>query len=357
MKSNLFLMILFFLLSCNEDNSVNNDIDKTIFEKILTPSNNEQILESSDGIRVIIPAGAINTNLEIKLVKLANPPKINNNKLKLGTNIFKISLTGELNFNSDIQLRVKYDKNNINSGFTALTGVKGLVYDANQWLEGDYEIDNANEEIVFFILHNGGKQSKDQDILLESPDMIFGDGYSTTDTGQDDEFLAKLLKSKYISVEFAGFHTGINNGEWSEIKFPLYFNLASEEFTDNLTWNGNQFSADLDNGGKITGSYDTKSKTLNLHAFAEQTKSWLEVTYDTVKITSEIILENVPYDYDWMGMFYEFGIDGGGNELKKMVKKVIFTRTISNLNVIKTEEYISTDYSKNAWIEIKFLHN
>jgi antitoxin component YwqK of YwqJK toxin-antitoxin module len=185
MKMVLLFLILIGLISCNDDNSVNNGNDKTVIDKSVIPSSSEQILESTDGIRVIIPGGALNTNLGIKLVKLANPPKINNNNILLGTNIFKLSLTGELKSNSTIQFRVKYDKSKVKSGNTITESVIGVSYKSNTWISIAYQLDIANEEIVMFYSLLS-KYPKDLPEMLNDVDLIFGDAYSTTDSGQND---------------------------------------------------------------------------------------------------------------------------------------------------------------------------
>jgi hypothetical protein len=343
-------------VSCDETSKPSSSY---LIEKTISNSSEEQVVQSGDNFKIVFPANSISGNLEIKVKKETSPPAMSIQNTKLGKNCFKIGFKSDSDILKPIIVSINYDASQIPTGKEPADIVKAYLFASGSWKLADYYVDKDEKKIYISIesLINP-KSYKDEPVLLEeNGEIIIGDAYTTTDTGQDDEFLAKLQKSKYISVEFAGYHSGLKNGEWSEIRFPLYFNLASEEFTDNLTWTGNQFSATLESGGWISGSFNTKTKTINLQAYADQTKSWSEASgYDTVNIESNITFENIPYDYDWLGMFYKFGLDGGGNEVKAMVKQVIYIKTTKNINGTKTEEYKSTDYSKNARIEILFMH-
>lgn len=352
----LSVMLVFAFVSCDETSKPSSSY---LIEKTISSSFDEQSFQSGDNFKIVFPANSIAGDLEIKVKKESSAPAFSFQNTKLGKNCYKIDFKGEADILKPVIISINYDASQIPTDKDPSEIVKAYIYSSGTWKIADYYVDKDAKKIYISIESLINPRSyKDTPILLEEDgEIIIGDAYTTTDTGQDDEFLAKLQKSKAISIEFAGFHSGLNDSELSYIKFPLYFNLASEEFTDNLTWTDNQFNATLESGGWISGSYNTKSKTINLQAYAEQTKSWsedMDQTLDTVNIEANLTIENIPYDYDWLNMFYKFG--EGGDGLKPLVKQVSYIKTTRNKNGTKVEEYKSTDYNKTVSIEILFQH-
>ena len=342
------------LTSCDELFNSLDPKEEYVIEETLDANSLTEKLMDGDNFSIMINKGTLKeaTTFKVKKISSSDAPKCDLPKTELGKNIYKIKVKGQKIFNPTLEIEIKYDDNYLKSKNLTANDIKGLIYIAGEWYVAEITVNTTTKKISFelpaVVLPNKIKSQ----LLDDETEITICEGYTTTDSGQSDDFLVKLQKSLYLSVEFAGYHNGINNNEWSYIRFPSYFNLASEEFTDNLTWSGNNFSAEIE-GGKIEGSYDTKAKTLNLTAYSDYTRSWADVLHDTVNIESRIRLENVPYDYDRLNMFYKFS---GGNNLKNMIKEISYVRTTKNENGTKVEEYKSTDFSKNAWIEIEFMH-
>ncbi|GAB1372492.1 hypothetical protein MASR1M45_25540 [Candidatus Kapaibacterium sp.] len=323
MKNIIFLSaIMFIITSCDELLNPSSDY---VIEKSVIATSEEQVFEAGNDFKIIFPPNAVNQNIELKVKKESSAPTFSLSNMKLGSNLYKLSFKGFQSFAKTVNIYLKYDPSKIESGKTPEQSVKGMIYSNGTWKEANFEIDKVNSRIIFNINNLSSSSLKDEPVFMADDEIIIGDGYTTTDTGQDDDFLAKMKTSKFISVDFSGYHQGLNEGNWYSIHFPLYFNFGSETFTDNLTWDGNKFVAELE-GGNISGTINSNNKTLNLQATCDITKIW----DDTTSIEAVLHLENVPYDYDRMGMFFKFGKDGGGNNIKNMVKYIQFKKVYKN---------------------------
>lgn len=228
-------MALIFLMlglnSCPEENAVVPSKNELLIEKSVLKSDFEQIIESGDNIRIVFPGGSLKSDLELKVVKVANPPKLERFDLELGKNIFQVTLNGEFNSDAVIYVKIKYDKSKIISGNDAENIVKGLFY-YKSWQIADYSIDTDSEEIVIeFKLGLGVKSYKDSPELQSEDEIIFGDSYTVTDTGDSDELLSIL---KYIQGSIQIYR---NDGNDYNFNFGNYISK-----TPQISWNKNRFT-------------------------------------------------------------------------------------------------------------------
>ena len=187
MRLRVLILIVTALIavSCDKDNPINSGSDKIIIDKIINQSDLEQVLESDNNLRIIIPSGIIEDNISIKVTKLAESPANQSSSFIIGNNIFKIVISGILKSGKDIEIRIKYDKSKVKSGSTISESVMGIIYKSNAWIATAYQLDLENEEIVLFY-NLSSKSYKDYYELQSSDDIIFGDAYSTLDSGQND---------------------------------------------------------------------------------------------------------------------------------------------------------------------------
>ena len=235
MKNILALMALIFIMlglnSCPEENAVVPSKNELLIEKSVLKSDFEQIIESGDNIRIVFPGGSLKSDLELKVVKVANPPKLERFDLELGKNIFQVTLNGEFNSDAVIFVKIKYDKSKIISENDAENIVKGLFY-YKSWQIADYSIDTDSEEIVIESKPDlGVKSYKDSPELQSEDEIIFGDSYTVTDTGDSDELLSIL---KYIQGSIQIYR---NDGKDYNFNFGNYISK-----TPQISWNKNRFT-------------------------------------------------------------------------------------------------------------------
>ena len=235
MKNILALMALIFIMlglnSCPEENAVVPSKNELLIEKSVLKSDFEQIIESGDNIRIVFPGGSLKSDLELKVVKVANPPKLERFDLELGKNIFQVTLIGEFNSDAVIYVKIKYDKSKIISENDAENIVKGLFY-YKSWQIADYSIDTDSEEIVIESKPDlGVKSYKDSPELQSEDEIIFGDSYTVTDTGDSDELLSIL---KYIQGSIQIYR---NDGKDYNFNFGNYISK-----TPQISWNKNRFT-------------------------------------------------------------------------------------------------------------------
>mgnify|MGYP001007742977 CR=1 FL=1 len=321
MKIIIILIALLGFISCNEDGPVNSGSDKTVIEKSLAPSNTDINLSTSDGINITIPADALNSNLDIKVIKLANPPASTDSKLKVGSNVFKISLNGSLNFNDDIVIHIKYDKSKIQSGLTVLNGVKGIVYVNNGWQNVDCDFDIVREEIVIKF-NPQSKINKFKEKLQDENSVIFGDGYTTTDSGQDDN---PVFKTKHFYMnEFphllreTKIYDSHGNGNLETHTIDTT-NASSENILgfiayidDDIEWGNNKFSntyikndtgvdinykseCELSKDGKKLISYSLKGYSIDYFG---------TTSYKQSELTIEFEIKDIFFDKYETGIYY-----------------------------------------------------
>jgi hypothetical protein len=231
--SGLFLILLF--ISC--DNSTDTKDDYILVGEF-GPSDNIQILEIPGEFKITIPANSLNGNLVLKIKKETSIPAFNVAKTKLGANVYKIKFTGNTTFSSPIKIIINYDKSQIPAGQTSAETIKGYVFANSNWKLGDFVIDEANSKIIFSVSDLATpKAVKDSDVILVNEGEVnFGDGYSTTDTGNDDELLAKM--NYFIST--LAFQCILDNDQERDLAIDV--SNTSGGNLPKVNWNSNKFS-------------------------------------------------------------------------------------------------------------------
>jgi len=283
MKNILALVMLVFLMlglnSCPEENAVVPSKNEVLIEKSVIKSDSQQIIETGDNIKIVFPGGSLKTDLELKVVKVANPPKLERYDLELGKNIFQVTLNGEFNSDAVIFIKIKYDKSKISSGNDAKNIVKGLFY-YKSWQIADFSIDTGSEEIVIeFEPKLAGKSYKDSPEFQSEDEIIFGDSYTVTDTGDSDELLSIL---KFIHGSFQIYR---NDGdEFCNFNFGNYISK-----TPQISWNKNRFT--------ITAPYIPS-------------ESMTGVTNNVVCVISGEFVPNKVDAWDWKLKNFAVDIDG-----------------------------------------------
>jgi len=327
------------IVACKEDNPVNNNNDKVVYENLLEPSNSVQTIETIDGIKIIIPAAALQSSLNLKITKLASPPSLNDATIKIGSNVFKLELIGDIQFSKSIVIRVKFDVSKILSGITISEGVKGLMYYSGEWQTPNYTLDLANEEIVF-LLDPINKVSKNSDKFLSDEEIVFGDGYTTTDSGQSDELLNKM---KYFMGElyFEGYV-----GDDNPRDLGFQFDNLEEESTTKINWNGNkfhisdtstaQYGYQLTNitGEVIKGSWDLQNLIMHCIIFTDHGTytSYEDYYVEFNSIDGDLI--DYGANLAWLDFHEERKdyTDENNNEFQKAVKSIDYFVTLTELN-------------------------
>ena len=236
MKNILFIIVcLLILASCDELLNPSSDY---LIEKSLTPSLEEQVIESGSDFKMIIPANSISGNLEVKVKKESSVPAMSISNLKEGKNFYRIKLSGDTDFLKPVNIIINYDKSAIPTGKTAQESVFGYIYSSGTWKLADYQLDEANGKIIISISSIIGKTNKDEPILLDDGEIIIGDAYTPTDEGQSDHPLAKF---KYLNLGIV-FDLVFDNGD-----ILKEYNLDSPGYGVNYTWSkiswsGNYFT-------------------------------------------------------------------------------------------------------------------
>lgn len=352
MKKILFLILIVFLSACDE---TTNPSESLIIDSNYGVSSEEQYFESKGKIKLVIPPNALNGQLNIKATSITSVPNFDIKDFKLGTNLFRIKFKGNTTFNESIKISINYLPDLIKQGYTDKNGVRGFVYFKGEWYFAVYAIDEINKKVIFNIEgFDVGKINKNNDILLDSEeDIIIGDGYSTTDQGQSDEFLEKINKSRSVSIKFSGFHIGLNDNEFSALSVPDVFNFGGETFSDTLNWDKNEFSDYRNDDYSIIGTINSQNESASVtaEAYDERTESG-----DKISVYIKLILEDVPYFTDNLGFIHVFYIDGGGIDISKRVKYVEYKKTIIGNSKNEVYEYKGTDFTKNASLRIEFIH-
>ncbi|MBX3042564.1 MAG: hypothetical protein KIT33_00560 [Candidatus Kapabacteria bacterium] len=254
MKSTFKILLLVILslvfAGCPED-GVSPIADEILAEKSLSPSSELQTVISTNDIQVLIPGGSLETNLEITVSKITNPPGFNIDGVVLGKNIYKISMSGKFLSNKYYTVIIKYDKSKVKAGQNPADIVHGAVFNGN-WMQGDYTLNTNSGEILFdYYPNDDGKSTGDLPRLQNDDEVIFGDAYTTTDTGDSDDLLA-LLKYLHGNIQ-------IYDYEDDDISFN-FGNYVSK--SPLITWNKNSFTltSKLIPTGSHTG-YENKLTT------------------------------------------------------------------------------------------------
>jgi hypothetical protein len=301
----LFISLFIFLISCDEINKIiDPPSDEYLIDKTVSASTTEQIIESGNDIKIIIPANSLNGDLELKIKKETSPPAFNVTKTILGTNVYKIKFTGNTTFSSPIKIIINYDKSQIPSGQTAAEVIKGYIYANGNWKLGDFVLDETNSKIIFSVTNLATpKTGKNGDVILVNEGEVnFGDGYTTTDSGQDDgkvlETLRKtltfsqMLMNANCSEEYLEFENGVQISS-KIVVGNLIPSMLSYEFykSDNykMTWNGNTFNIAINRSYEDPDHEGWKYEdTYNVSGGVSADGKTLSVSWSKVELESSI---------------------------------------------------------------------
>ncbi|MBX3043046.1 MAG: hypothetical protein KIT33_02260 [Candidatus Kapabacteria bacterium] len=243
------LGLLMIFTSCDETSKPSSSY---LIDKKIQASSEEQIIESGSDFKMIFPANSISNNLEVKVKKESSLPGLNIPNQKPGKNFYRIKFSGDTEFQKPVKLIINYDKSAIPDGKTAQESVFGYIYSSGSWKLADYQLDEANGKIIISISSILGKTYKDEPILLDDGEIIIGDAYTTTDTGQGDDLLAKL-KYFVCKVELGDFivvkqsTNQEHHFEYSSISSSSAFETGPGYIdTVFVKWNGTKFSIQRD---------------------------------------------------------------------------------------------------------------
>ncbi|MBX3043044.1 MAG: hypothetical protein KIT33_02250 [Candidatus Kapabacteria bacterium] len=290
MKKVLFIFaFLFILASCDETNSPSSDY---LIEKNVTPSLEEQVIESGSDFKMIFPANSISSNLEVKVKKEGSVPAMSIPNLKAGKNFYRIKFSGDVDFLKPVNIIINYDKSAIPAGKTAQESVFGYIYSSGSWKLADYQLDEPNGKIIISISSINGKTDKDEPILLDDGEMILG-SFTPTDTGNKDDLLNSMI---YYEGDLS-FSAVINDNLSSPFGFS-YDNLKSDT-KGTITWGGNKFviQENITRGAyqktyQITGEVDTLNMILKnvaivceiVGTFSDySTREFFTATFDNIQ--------------------------------------------------------------------------
>ncbi|MBX3043045.1 MAG: hypothetical protein KIT33_02255 [Candidatus Kapabacteria bacterium] len=249
----IFVTVL-LLSSCDEINKLISPSDDYLLDRSISVSWTEQTIESGSDFKMIIPANSISSNLEVKVKKEGSVPAMSIPNLKAGKNFYRIKFSGDVDFLKPVNIIINYDKSAIPAGKTAQESVFGYIYSSGSWKLADYQLDEPNGKIIISISSINGKTDKDEPILLDDGEIIIGDAYTTTDTGQGDHPLAKF---KFLELGLV-FDLVFDNGD-----IVKEYNMDSPGYGVNYTWsqiswNGNYFTVKFEkNDTNLTPSDST----------------------------------------------------------------------------------------------------
>jgi len=246
MKKLLAILILIFSLSaCDE--STNPSDDSYAIEKTLTENAMTQELTSGDDIKITVIGGTIKEETEIKVKKVSasDVPNLTLDKTTIGKNIFKIKIKGQKTFSPALKIEIKYDDEYLKSKNLTTADIKGLVHLPSGWVLGDYTIDQTNKKIIFSISSTSLPSKVKDELLVDEDEITICDGYTTTDSGSQDDKLFALLKSyKYCEAEADasitwsdGSTSRIFDGDGSGVKFRPHWSW-NETHPPLIKWDG-----------------------------------------------------------------------------------------------------------------------
>ncbi len=270
MKRALYILISIIgalLLSSSACEEIVNPKDnyEILIEKTVLPSTSQTVLSHENNISIIIPAGAIDEETNIKVERKSNPPSLHIDKMLLGNNTYKIKISGQTNFNSPIQIIISYSQSILDDNKITADDVRGLIYANGSWAEAEHIIDKANKKIIISIFSPSGKAKQNSDIPLEDGEIIIGDGYTTIDSGQHDDLFKEFT---YIKCE-------IGCGE------DIFFYKDSDEETES----GSQFNLGFHSYQHENHDFKVLSKSAQngkLNIQLEHTSDYYDDNYKSV---------------------------------------------------------------------------
>ena len=236
MKKLFFFLLILTTISCDEiDKIFNQSSDEYLIEKTISASTTEQVVESGSEFKMIFPANSISNNLGVKVKMESSVTVMNIPNQKPGKNFYRIKFSGDTEFLHPVKLIINFDKSDIPSGKTAQESVFGYIYSSGAWKLADYQLDEPNGKIIISISSFLGKVNKDEPILLVDGEIIIGDSYTTTDTGQSDNPLSRYNFFSILLISNIVYDDGDTD---DDTQWEYNFELNSPA----IKWNGNDFS-------------------------------------------------------------------------------------------------------------------
>ncbi len=221
--------------ACDEIDKIINPSDDVLIDITVSPSTTETILSKDNDIQIIIPGGALSEDATFKVEKNTKPPAMTIDKMILGNNTYNIKISGQASFNAPIQIVINYSQSKLDDNSWTSENVKGLIYANGSWAEATHNIDATNKKIIISINSPSGKAKQNNYIPLTDGEITIGDGYTTIDSGDDDNLL-KGMKIIDLRPE-------LTNG-----RIYSYSNANSNgaNILKDIGWSGTSFFLDLD---------------------------------------------------------------------------------------------------------------
>jgi hypothetical protein len=215
---------------------INPQDDGLLIDKTVSPSTTETILSKGNDIQIIIPGGALSEDATFKVEKNTKPPAMTIDKMILGNNTYKIKISGQSSFNAPIRVVINYSQSKLDDNNLTVDDIRGLIHTNGSWAEATYTLDATNKKIIISINSPSGKAKQNSDIPLTDGEITIGDGYTTIDSGDDDNLL-KGMKNILLILTHS-----------SNVKRGFYNNYTENDVQKiaDIIWSGNNFSMNMD---------------------------------------------------------------------------------------------------------------
>jgi len=254
------------LLSSSACEEIINPQDEgLLIDKTVSPSTTETILSKGNDIQIIIPGGALSEDATFKVEKNTNPPAMTIDKMLLGNNFYSIKISGQSSFNSPIKIVINYSQAKLDENDLTEDDIRGLIYTNGSWAEATFTIDPTYKKIIFTLNSPSGKAKSNGDIPFADGEVSLGDGYTTIDSGQHDDYFHDF---RYIKCE-------IGCGE------DIFFYLDSDEETES----GSQFNLGFHSYQHENHDFKVLSKSVNngkLNIQLEHTSDYYDDNYKSI---------------------------------------------------------------------------
>lgn len=336
----IFLTILF--VSCDEINKLINPESEYLIERKIYTSVNDQIIESGNEIKIIIPGKCLKGELELKVKKLNSVDDFNISKTTLGNNIFKINYKGNIEFEKNIQVVINFDKSKIPSGKTASNSVVSYVKLSGKWLKAEFNIDESNSKIIINLSKFVNKIQKSDRLLDSEGEIIIGDGYTTTDEGNQDNLLKGMNRYyvRFYSTQYPSSRDMFNN---------LFSRTGSSTQLDTikLSFDNNKFGVNYDSDPNVDPLTRNPGTGFFYVYFKLDFKGELEANSSNIKnLTLLNCRKYFSSQYGWDDEFSSFDlIDLKANFISQNKDTVIYRILESEINQkVKQFDWKFIDY-------------
>ena len=322
----LFVAIIIFagLYSCDEIENAIDPKDDYLIDKKVAPSETETILTKGNDIQIIIPGGALTEDATFKVEKASNPPEMNMDKMLLGKNVFKINISGQSNFDKPIQIVINYSQSKLDDNDLTDDDVRGLIYKNGSWAEATYTLDKENKKIIISITTPTGKIKSEGNIPLADGEIMIGDGYSMTDSGDKDLLVLKSDNFQIFTFIPVAYETKSydHNGKLESTVYDTTY-IRNDFFTAmpyTIAWSGLTFSIDQEFESRdiyFTGSISEDGNMIESLSYdyrddaSQLLDETLELKFSNVPLDNILeITENIFYiDYQVKSEFNKYLVE------------------------------------------------